>query len=226
MILKKINHVTRGLCCVVGLLAITGCSNIGENMGKGSDDVVEKIYTLKEESVYEIGDTIDKIVPIPENEKNVSLRYTVNNVRMYSNPTEAGIHEGEIGMVEYEKYALQGIEVKSEDVMHSPVILIDMTITNINEDAPSISTFALVEKNANGEIEAIGLPCYYSLGEEIGSSKYFHFNLLPGQSTDVQVGWHINPDIFDLESVYLTDNLYSNEEFTAYVDLELTGGVQ
>lgn len=188
---------------------------------KGDEKVVEQTYKMTETQIHSIGDLIDKVDPIPENEKNVSVQYKINSATLYTTPAEAGIHENQIARVEYQKNLEKGIELSKEEVMQSPMIIVDVTITNINEEDPTISMFHLVERKAKGHVEDIGSPCYYSMGQEVDSQKYMHFSLLPGQNIDMKIGWYINPEDYALKTIYLTDNLNGDEKRTNYVNLGL-----
>lgn len=225
MFCEKNKIISAVACCLLTGVMVTACSDYGgEYLGKGSSEPVERTYRITEKHLYHIGDSIDLMVPLPGNEKNIFIQYTVNSVTLYSTPTEAGVTKEQINMVDYPK----NLNLSIEEIMNSPMIVADMTITNVNDEDPTVSRFCLVEKKENGEIEGISTPCYYSQGEDVGGAKYYHYTLLPGQSTDMKMGWYINPQDYKFESIYLTDNLNGDEEITNYVDLGLaeSGGIK
>ena len=119
------------------------------------------------------------------------------------------------------EYPKSGVLVSVDEAMNSPMLILDVTVTNVNSEDCNISIFQLVEKGKDNEVIWIGSPCYYSEGKDVESSKYYHFPLLPAQSVNMKIGWYINPDDCDLGKIYLTDNLNGGEEYTSYVNLKL-----
>lgn len=228
---------TRKTCKMItimlsGVLVVSmmGCSSKSENYGKGKDEPIERTYQITDKHSYQIGDKVEKILPLPENEKNVSIRYVVNDAKIYANPTEAGIAQEQIiPKIEYQKRMLEGGDsVTREEAMKSPFVLVDITITNVNDKEPNVSVFSLVSKKEKENEEdkedlmIIGTPCYYSQAkEEMESQKYWDFSLLPGESTTMKIGWYVNLEDCTPESIFLTDNLYGDEKWTGYVDLGL-----
>lgn len=205
--------------CVSSIL-LTGCSQVvGINTKKDDTTIVDdQKYYVSEEHEYQLGEEIERKEPLPENDKNISIRYKVNNATLYDTPSKAGIKKEQI-MTNISMNLDKSLT--SENVMNGQMLLLDMTITNVNCDDFSIAVFSLVEKQEDNEMMWVGYPCYYSEGKDAQSSKYYHYSLLPGQSVDMKIGWYVGSGNFKLQNLYLTDNLNADEEIISYVDLGL-----
>ena len=202
-------------CIALILISITGCSKISKGKGK----TIEQKYYVNQEREVQLGDIVEKKEPLQGNEENISIRYTVNQATLYNNPTEASVRKEEImPIIEYPK---SGVLVSVDEAMNSPMLILDVMVTNVNSEDCNISIFQLVEKGKDNEVIWIGSPCYYSEGKDVESPEYYHFPLLPAQSVNMKIGWYINPDDCDLGKIYLTDNLNGGEEYTSYVNLKL-----
>lgn len=202
------------------VLLCSGCAEWKKKWESENGIMYENQISIEEEQIHHIGEEIARVCPTMENEENVSMNYMIEKVTMVSDFEEIGIREEQVmASIEYIKNG-DFMTITSEDMKKNPMLILDIKITNVNEEDPNISTFTLVKRKGD-EIEQFTSPCYYSLGKDIKEEEYYHFSLEKGDTTDVRVGYYIDKEEERLEDVMLTDNYGGDDEITNYVDLGL-----
>lgn len=82
----------------------------------------------------------------------------------------------------------------------------------------------MVSKDSKGEAQQVGLPNYFSHGGT-EDAKYYDFTLTKGSKETVQVGWYIDPNDLDKDSLYLAIGLGTalkdQTSLATYVNLNL-----
>lgn len=77
----------------------------------------------------------------------------------------------------------------------------------------------------DGVCRLVGSPVYFSAAKDLDNGNY-NYNLLQGQSMDVQLGWCVDPDLLqisdmDMSKLYLAVNFDCEEENRQYIKLGL-----
>lgn len=203
------------------VLSCTGCAEWRKKWESETGKIYEDQISLNKEQIHKIGEEVHLFSPTEEDAENVAMNYVIKSATLYQNPSEAGIEEKKILYpIEYYSNLLEeGESITPEDVQNHPMLILEMEITNISEDDPTIGRFSLI-KDVKGEILQLTYPCYYSLGEDTAESEYYHYKLEKGQKTELKMGYYIMPEE-QLEDIMLTDNYGGDEKITNYVDLDL-----
>lgn len=105
------------------------------------------------------------------------------------------------------------------------MLLCDIEIENLNDfENLNITSLDLVSKDSKGEAQQVGLPNYFSHGGT-EDAKYYDFTLTKGRKETVQVGWYIDPNDLDKDSLYLAiglgNALKDQTSLATYVNLNL-----
>lgn len=222
--------LTLSLC----LSCFTACSfnakKVSDNIGKGNESDLpeaEDVVIDDKDDMYNIGDEIDvKTVEYGTDREYIEKCYTVNSVKLYDTTAEVdGVSDN---LIEIDYYMGADPEkpkaMKKEEVASGKFLYCDVSVKNVEDNTCTIGDISLVYE-VDGACRLVGSPVYFSAAKDLDNVNY-DYNLLQGQSMDVQLGWCVDPDLLqisdmDMSKLYLTVNFNGEEENRQYIKLGL-----
>ena len=184
----------------------------------------EEVYKIGKSEVYKVGEEVEVKRPTDEDENNIIYKVKVNSAKVYENPLEAGIAKERLVSSDYYGISKEPKVKEIDEIASGKILLCDIDITNINEEADGNITFLdLVLENSDKELNAVGLPVYLSNSIAVNSedSNMYHFNLEKGKNTNLQVGFPVDDDVLKAGKLYLVDSYMAKEKLVSYIDLGL-----
>ena len=114
--------------------------------------------------------------------------------------------------------------MKKEEVASGKFLYCDVSVKNVEDNTCTIGDISLVYE-VDGACRLVGSPVYFSAAKDLDNGNY-DYNLLQGQSMDVQLGWCVDPDLLqisdmDMSKLYLAVNFNGEEENRQYIKLGL-----
>ncbi|WP_314064911.1 DUF5027 family lipoprotein [uncultured Vagococcus sp.] len=233
--MKKISRRrNKSLFFLTFILVLVACSKesellVNEKYSKGDDNSppLSERFTLDKSKLAKIGESVSVKRPTMTDNQNIGFELIVNNATIYDNPAEAGIQQEELREVQIYDNEEQPEMVKVEDIVNGSILICELTLTNINEeDEPNIAFLSLVVEDDKQNLRLLTYPTYFasSVSEGEMDTKFFHFNLLKGQSIITKVGWPIDLKTLRQEQLYLVANFRGDDELMSYIDLQLSEG--
>ena len=222
--------LTLSLC----LSCFTACSfnakKVSDNIGKGNESDLpeaEDVVIDDKDDMYNIGDEIDvKTVEYGTDREYIEKCYTVNSVKLYATAAEVdGVSDN---LIEIDYYMGADPEkpkaMKKEEVASGKFLYCDVSVKNVEDNTCTIGDISLVYE-VDGACRLVGSPVYFSAAKDLDNVNY-DYNLLQGQSMDVQLGWCVDPDLLqisdmDMSKLYLAVNFNGEEENRQYIKLGL-----
>ena len=222
--------LTLSLC----LSCFTACSfnakKVSDNIGKGNESDLpeaEDVVIDDKDDMYNIGDEIDvKTVEYGTDREYIEKCYTVNSVKLYDPAAEVdGVSDN---LIEIDYYMGADPEkpkaMKKEEVASGKFLYCDVSVKNVEDNTCTIGDISLVYE-VDGACRLVGSPVYFSAAKDLDNVNY-DYNLLQGQSMDVQLGWCVDPDLLqisdmDMGKLYLAVNFNGEEENRQYIKLGL-----
>lgn len=222
--------LTLSLC----LSCFTACSfnakKVSDNIGKGNESDLpeaEDVVIDDKDDMYNIGDEIDvKTVEYGTDREYIEKCYTVNSVKLYDTSAEVdGVSDN---LIEIDYYMGADPEkpkaMKKEEVASGKFLYCDVSVKNVEDNTCTIGDISLVYE-VDGACRLVGSPVYFSAAKDLDNVNY-DYNLLQGQSMDVQLGWCVDPDLLqisdmDMSKLYLAVNFNGEEENRQYIKLGL-----
>lgn len=222
--------LTLSLC----LSCFTACSfnakKVSDNIGKGNESDLpeaEDVVIDDKDDMYNIGDEIDvKTVEYGTDREYIEKCYTVNSVKLYDTAAEVdGVSDN---LIEIDYYMGADPEkpklMKKEEVASGKFLYCDVSVKNVEDNTCTIGDISLVYE-VDGACRLVGSPVYFSAAKDLDNGNY-DYNLLQGQSMDVQLGWCVDPDLLqisdmDMSKLYLAVNFNGEEENRQYIKLGL-----
>lgn len=222
--------LTLSLC----LSCFTACSfnakKVSDNIGKGNESDLpeaEDVVIDDKDDMYNIGDEIDvKTVEYGTDREYIGKCYTVNSVKLYDTAAEVdGVSDN---LIEIDYYMGADPEkpkaMKKEEVASGKFLYCDVSVKNVEDNTCTIGDISLVYE-VDGACRLVGSPVYFSAAKDLDNVNY-DYNLLQGQSMDVQLGWCVDPDLLqisdmDMSKLYLAVNFNGEEENRQYIKLGL-----
>lgn len=223
---KRIVRVFMSIMLLVGI-SVTGCTQISF-WGKGIGEPKKTEYKLRDDNVFVLGEEIELMQLTEDDEQQSVARYMVKSAKVYASPVNAGLTKEQIIRVDDQRAIMKGEDVTLEQIIESPILIIDMVITNEDQEEFNVSNFVLVEMQENLDMEVISSACYFSGGmhmEESGVDHYYHYVLAPGESAEIKLGYYLGADTYKLSDLFLADRAYAEENLIHYVELGLQGDI-
>ncbi len=222
--------LTLSLC----LSCFTACSfnakNVSDNIGKGNESDLpeaEDVVIDDKDDMYNIGDEIDvKTVEYGTDREYIEKCYTVNSVKLYNTAAEVdGVSDN---LIEIDYYMGADPEkpkvMKKEEAASGKFLYCGVSVKNVEDNTCTVGDISLVYE-VDGVCRLVGSPVYFSAAKDLDNGNY-DYNLLQGQSMDVQLGWCVDPDLLqisdmDMSKLYLAVNFNGEEENRQYIKLGL-----
>lgn len=222
------------LCLCVLTFSLSGCAKIKDGIvgtadesGKPEGETLKSDRDIIEERTKQIGDVCE-LRTMSDNDFNTSTvkwKCIVQKAKLYDNPADAGIDTSRITAAEYYKISDMPTMIDASVGATSMMLLCDIEIENINDfENLNITSLDLVSKDSKDEAQRVGYPNYFSHSEDADSKRY-QFTLTKGSKETVQVGWYIDLQDFEKDSLCLAigldNSLKDNTSLTTYVKLNL-----
>ena len=222
------------LCLCIMTFSLSGCSEIkdgivGTNVGGGKPDgeAPKSDMSITKERTKQVGDVCE-VRTMSDNDfdkSTVAWKCIVQKAKLYDHPSDAGIDTSRIITVDYYESPEMPIMIDASVGADSMMLLCDIEIENINDfENLNITSLDLVSKDSKGEAQQVAYPNYFSHGGT-EDTKYYDFTLKKGSKETVQVGWYINLEDFDKDSLYLAiglrNGLKDQTSLASYVKLNL-----
>ncbi len=203
---------------------LCACAQLPKNKSsqygaKGKEVAVKQHFYLKEARMFKLGDTVTTKSSSLKNSGAVGFEYIIKNVQLFETPLQAGIKQEQLREAEYYS-SLDQPQMKSiEEIQKNNMLIIEVTLTNINEENdPNITFLTLVEEANDKELFLLGYPSYFSetISTDAFDSKFYHFNLLKGQSMTAKIGWYVDSKTINEKCLYLASNFGGEGEDVSY----------
>ena len=222
------------LCLCILKFSLSGCSEIKDGIvgtsaggGKPEGEAPKTDVSITTERTKQIGDVCE-LRTMSDNDFDTSTvrwKCIVQKAKLYDKPSDAGIDTSRIITSEYYKSPEMPVCIDASVAANSMMLLCDIEIENLNDfENLNITSLDLVSKDSKGEAQQVGLPNYFSHGGT-EDAKYYDFTLTKGSKETVQVGWYIDSNDLDKDSLYLAIGLGTalkdQTSLATYVNLNL-----
>lgn len=194
--------------------------NYGEDLGKGDEVLTPKIFNIFEDNkIAQMGSVIK--LELPSDDVKPISEYKINSTDVYSSLDESNIDKSLI---------LNNNNENVDEMLGNgkKLLLMNVTIKNVSRDKDIyISDLGLSYLEKNGEISTSKFPPEIKYFSETGYNKdgnwksYYKFPLEKGESKNVEVGWIIDTNEFDLDNLYICIGSCTSYEYQNFVKLDI-----
>lgn len=205
------------ICLFCLCMSLTGCRQLKDRIiaprdsnstnGETTNDI--DIISFDSHKVHTLNEAISIWDPTPQDPDNTGFECTVTNATLFPTAAESGVSKNDmldkVGW-NYTSSPDTLSVVSADEAYDAPFLLCDIDMKNINfSDEPNITILSLVYVTPDNEVIEIGSPLYFSnaMTHDPLSSKYYHFNLLKGQTASMQIGYYVNLEELDKTRLYL-----------------------
>lgn len=192
------------------------------NHGKGTGVAPAPVNLLDENNVYTIGESVQSLNRTKSNPNNTGIEYKIDAATIFDTPEEAGIALEE--MIDTSTYDLETGEPQKQVIDECSMLVCEVELKNISEDDPNITQLSLVFRNPETEeMKYVSEIAYFSRSVSLDPEdpKYYHYNLLPGQSIHARIAWLVDLEQYDKSELYLCIDFNGDPEVIRYIKLNL-----